>query len=69
MILSTELINTVRFDREKLISNFITIIIFFDMLEVKCNYYSHLCELADRIPLILDFLSMSGHIENLFVFN
>jgi len=50
MILSTELINIVRFDRERLISNFITIIIYFDMLEVKCNYYSHLCELADRIP-------------------
>lgn len=69
MILSTELINTVRFDRERLIGNFITIIIFFDMLEVKCNYYSHLCELADRIPHILDFSSMQMHIENLFIFN
>ncbi|CAD8106012.1 unnamed protein product [Paramecium primaurelia] len=69
MILSTELINTVRFDRERLIGNFITIIIFFDMLEVKCNYYSHLCELADRIPHILDFQSMQMHIENLFIFN
>lgn len=49
MIVSSELINDVKFDKERLVNNFVAIIIHFDTLEIKCNYYSYLCELADKV--------------------
>lgn len=69
MILSNDLINTVRIDREKLINNFVTIIIYFDTIEIKCNYYCYLCELADRVPAMIEIQSMPFYIESLFQFN
>ncbi|KAM3134586.1 hypothetical protein pb186bvf_013228 [Paramecium bursaria] len=70
LILSTnDLINNFKFDKEKALNNFIVIIVHFDQLEVKCNYYHYLCELSDRIPSMLDTPKMDQYLVQLFQFN
>jgi hypothetical protein len=53
-IFQSDLLSKVRFDKDRLLENFVTIIIHFDQLDVKCNYYGYLCDLTDKLPAVLE---------------
>lgn len=58
-IFQSELLSKVRFDKDRLLENFVYIIIHFDQLDVKCNYYGYLCDLTDKLQTVLELSTIS----------
>ena len=50
-IIQIELLSTITFEHDRLLSNIVSIICTFESYEVKCNYYMYLCELTDKLPV------------------